>query len=199
MSLPGELERRDSRLRLFFEEGFPNRTAITKQIRESADRRAVRTAVARRRPRRRMAAGGGSQDRRRHPPDTPQTSAAGRAGTHPPRSGRDGHRRLHFCDEDGQTPEHRQLTLARDRRVGGAGQQQSASARPAAAPGGHNPTLAAAHFASILYAIGEDPGVVMDEMGHTDPALALRVYRQSMRRGDEEKAALRALVEGRHA
>lgn len=37
-------------------------------------------------------------------------------------------------------------------------------------------------FASILYAIGEDPGVVMDEMGHTDPALALRVYRQSMRR-----------------
>lgn len=37
-------------------------------------------------------------------------------------------------------------------------------------------------FASVLYALGEDPGVVMDEMGHTDPALALRVYRQSMRR-----------------
>jgi hypothetical protein len=36
----------------------------------------------------------------------------------------------------------------------------------------------------------------MDEMGHTDPALALRVYRQSMRRGEDEKAALRALVEG---
>ncbi len=51
-------------------------------------------------------------------------------------------------------------------------------------------------FASILYAIGEDPGVVMDEMGHTDPALALRVYRQSMRRGEGERAALRALVEG---
>ncbi len=34
-------------------------------------------------------------------------------------------------------------------------------------------------FASVLYAIGENPGVVMDEMGHTDPALALRVYRQS--------------------
>lgn len=30
----------------------------------------------------------------------------------------------------------------------------------------------------------------MDEMGHTDPALALRVYRQSMRRGEDEKAAL---------
>jgi hypothetical protein len=46
------------------------------------------------------------------------------------------------------------------------------------------------------YALGEDPGTVMDEMGHTDPGLALRVYRQAMRRGEEEKAALRALVEG---
>ena len=33
-------------------------------------------------------------------------------------------------------------------------------------------------------------------MGHTDPAFALRVYRQAMRRGDDEKAQLRALVEG---
>ena len=51
---------------------------------------------------------------------------------------------------------------------------------------------------SLLYALGEDPGVVMDEMGHTDPGLALRVYRQSMRRGEDEKAALRALIEGGH-
>jgi integrase len=50
-------------------------------------------------------------------------------------------------------------------------------------------------FVSILYALGEDPGVVMDEVGTTDPALALRVYRQSMRRGEREKADLRALVE----
>jgi hypothetical protein len=34
--------------------------------------------------------------------------------------------------------------------------------------------------------------------GHTDPALALRVYRQAMRRGDDEKQALRTLVEGRN-
>jgi integrase len=54
-------------------------------------------------------------------------------------------------------------------------------------------------FASVLYALGEDPGVVMDEMGHTDPALALRVYRQTMRRGDQEKAALRALTDGESA
>jgi hypothetical protein len=40
----------------------------------------------------------------------------------------------------------------------------------------------------VLYALGEDPGVVMDEMGHTDPALALRVYRHTMmRRGDDER------------
>ena len=38
----------------------------------------------------------------------------------------------------------------------------------------------------------------MDEMGHTDPALALAlgVYRQAMRPDEGEKAALRALVEG---
>ena len=51
-------------------------------------------------------------------------------------------------------------------------------------------------FCSLLYALGEDPGTVMDEMGHTDPALALRVYRQAMRRGKDEKAQLRELVEG---
>jgi integrase len=53
-------------------------------------------------------------------------------------------------------------------------------------------------FCSLLYALGEDPGTVMDEMGHTDPALALRVYRQSMRRGEDEKAQMQALVEGAH-
>jgi hypothetical protein len=47
----------------------------------------------------------------------------------------------------------------------------------------------------LLYALGEDPGVMI-EMGHTDPALALRVYRQAMRRDEGEKAQLQALVEG---
>jgi hypothetical protein len=36
----------------------------------------------------------------------------------------------------------------------------------------------------------------MDEMGHTDPALALRVYRQAMRRDEGERAQLRVLVVG---
>jgi hypothetical protein len=36
----------------------------------------------------------------------------------------------------------------------------------------------------------------MAEMGHTDPALALAVYAQAMRRGDDEQEALGALVDG---
>lgn len=63
-------------------------------------------------------------------------------------------------------------------------------------PTGITPQSLRRTFASVLYALGEDPGVVMDEMGHTDPGLALRVYRQAMRRGEDEKAQLRALVEG---
>ena len=51
-------------------------------------------------------------------------------------------------------------------------------------------------FASLLCALGEDVRVVMDEMGHTDPALTLRVYTQAMRREAGEKAQLQALVEG---
>ena len=51
-------------------------------------------------------------------------------------------------------------------------------------------------FASVLYAIGEDPPTVMAEMGHTSRALALAIYAQAMRRSDGEKASLRALVEG---
>ncbi len=63
-------------------------------------------------------------------------------------------------------------------------------------PAGLTPHSLRRTFASLLYAIGADPGIVMDEMGHTDPALALRIYRQSMRRDEGEKARLRALVDG---
>jgi len=63
-------------------------------------------------------------------------------------------------------------------------------------PEGLTPHSLRRTFCSLPYALNEDPGVVMDEMGHTDPALALRVYRQTMRRGEDEKAQLQALVEG---
>jgi integrase len=63
-------------------------------------------------------------------------------------------------------------------------------------PDGLTPHSLRRTFCSLLYALGESPPVVMDEMGHTDPALALRVYAQAMRRGEDERATLRALVEG---
>lgn len=52
-------------------------------------------------------------------------------------------------------------------------------------------------FASILVAIGKDPTSVMQQLGHTDPAFTLRVYSHMMRRSDEEREQLKALVEGR--
>jgi integrase len=49
-------------------------------------------------------------------------------------------------------------------------------------------------FASLLVALGTDPGAVMDQLGHTDPTFTLRVYRHGMRRDPEAKARLGALV-----
>ncbi len=37
----------------------------------------------------------------------------------------------------------------------------------------------------------------MQQLGHTDPAFTLRVYSHMMRRSDEEREELKALVEGR--
>ncbi len=49
-------------------------------------------------------------------------------------------------------------------------------------------------YASLLAALGIDPGAVMDQLGHTDPAFTLRVYRHGMRRDEASKRALRELV-----
>jgi integrase len=51
-------------------------------------------------------------------------------------------------------------------------------------------------FASILVALGVDPGSVMDQLGHADPGFTLRVYRHGMRRDPAAKEHLRALVGG---
>jgi integrase len=51
-------------------------------------------------------------------------------------------------------------------------------------------------FASILVALGVDPGSVMDQLGHTDPGFTLRVYRHGMRRDKAARDRLRALVGG---
>jgi len=52
-------------------------------------------------------------------------------------------------------------------------------------------------FASLLYALGESPPYVMEQMGHTSPNLALAIYARAMDRRDGEPGRLRALVEGR--
>lgn len=51
-------------------------------------------------------------------------------------------------------------------------------------------------FASVLYALGESPAVVMAEMGHRNPSLVLSVYAQAMRRDPQESERLRVLVDG---
>jgi integrase len=51
-------------------------------------------------------------------------------------------------------------------------------------------------FASILVALGIDPGLVMDQLGHTSPVFTLRVYRHGMRRDQASRDALRELVGG---
>ncbi len=51
-------------------------------------------------------------------------------------------------------------------------------------------------FASILVALGVDPGSVMDQLGHADPGFTLRVYRHGMRSDSGAKERLRALVGG---
>jgi integrase len=51
-------------------------------------------------------------------------------------------------------------------------------------------------FASLLFAIGEDPVSVMYQLGHTDPAFTLRVYAHVMRRDPRDRERLRAIVGG---
>lgn len=50
-------------------------------------------------------------------------------------------------------------------------------------------------FATVLFALGEPHPDVMAEMGHVDASLTLSVYAQAMALSDDEKRALRNLVE----
>jgi hypothetical protein len=51
-------------------------------------------------------------------------------------------------------------------------------------------------FASLLVSLGVDPGSVTDQLGHTDPASTLRVYRHGMRWDQASREAPRVLVGG---
>jgi integrase len=61
-------------------------------------------------------------------------------------------------------------------------------------PDGLTPHKLRHTFASILVALGVDPGSVMDQLGHTDPSFTLRVYRHGMRRDRAARERLRGLV-----
>lgn len=66
----------------------------------------------------------------------------------------------------------------------------------ASLPAGITPHSLRHTFASLLFAIGEDPVSVMRQLGHTDPAFTLRVYAHSMTGGPAERRRLRDLAEG---
>lgn len=74
--------------------------------------------------------------------------------------------------------------------------ERLAEAGDAPLPEGLTPHSLRRTFASLLYAIGVAAPVVMQELGHTHPGLALRIYAHAMRRDDDEDGRLRALVEG---
>lgn len=61
-------------------------------------------------------------------------------------------------------------------------------------PDGLTPHKLRHTFASLLVALGVDPGAAMDQLGHTDPSFTLRVYRHGMRRDPASREALRRLV-----
>ncbi len=61
-------------------------------------------------------------------------------------------------------------------------------------PAGLTPHKLRHTFASVLVALGTDPGAVMDQLGHTDPTFTLRVYRHGMRRDVTSKGLLARLV-----
>jgi integrase len=61
-------------------------------------------------------------------------------------------------------------------------------------PNGLTPHSLRRTFASILYALGKDPAYVMDQLGHSDPKLALRIYARAMRREPGEGKRLSGLA-----
>lgn len=66
-------------------------------------------------------------------------------------------------------------------------------------PEGLTPHSLRRTFATVLYALGQAPPIVMAEMGHTSANLALRIYPQVMRLSDDERQELVELVAGEKA
>ena len=77
--------------------------------------------------------------------------------------------------------------------------KQLLAAGQAPLPAGLTPHKLRHTFASILVAVGVDPGSVMDQLGHADPNFSLRVYRHTMQRHPAQRDRLKRLVEGTYA
>jgi integrase len=61
-------------------------------------------------------------------------------------------------------------------------------------PAGITPHKLRHTFASVLVALGCDPGYVMDQLGHTNASFTLNVYRHGMRQDPVSRQVLRELV-----
>jgi integrase len=74
--------------------------------------------------------------------------------------------------------------------------EQLATQRIDPLPDGLTPQSLRRTFASILFAMGENPPYVQAQLGHTDPTITLRFYARVMDRRDGEPDRLKALVNG---
>jgi integrase len=85
-------------------------------------------------------------------------------------------------------PDSRQNVSKRLRRAA-----KRANAEGAGIPEDVTPHSLRRTFASLLYLRGEDPPYVMEQLGHTDPKLALRIYTKALgdrrRRGQGRRLA----------
>ena len=63
-------------------------------------------------------------------------------------------------------------------------------------PAGLTPHSLRRTYASLLFAIGRPAPEVMEQLGHTDARLTLRVYARAMRQSNDERDRLKALVNG---
>ena len=61
-------------------------------------------------------------------------------------------------------------------------------------PGSITPHSLRRTFASLLFALGRPAPIVMEQLGHTDAKLTLRIYARAMRRGEGETKRLREIV-----
>ncbi len=64
-------------------------------------------------------------------------------------------------------------------------------------PDGITPHALRRTFASLLFAIGESPPYVINQLGHATPALTLEIYARQMNQRDGEPTRLQDLVDGR--